>query len=52
MKTKWNVMPVDLKVIKSNVNQNKAFHCKPKENIKVKTRKTGRNTTIWKYQKH
>ena len=26
--------------------------CKPKENIHIKTRNIGRNTAIWKYQKH
>ena len=33
-------------------NKTKHLHCKPKELSKIKTRKTGRNAAIWKYQKH
>ena len=53
MNIKWNVMLMDLKVIKSkNVEQNKYLHCKPKKNFKIKTRNTGRNAAIWKNKKH
>ena len=34
------------------LNKTKNLHRKPEENIKTKIRSTGRNTTIWKYQKH
>ena len=35
-----------------NVSQTKTLHCKPIESIKMKTKNTGKNAAIWKYQKH
>ena len=39
------------KIKECQTKQNIYIHCKPKENIKIKTRNTGRNAAIWKYQK-
>ena len=33
-------------------NETQHLHCKPKENIKIKTRNIGMNAVIWKPQKH